>query len=317
MALNLSILPRGYAAGLLVAAIATPLWPCLSWAVAPTAAQLAARPAEPPPSVSPIKEKVMQRAAEKLGGPRAPQAAPAPEPAAASPAVAAADAATTAIDLGGDTFATAPKPPGFLYSVLQDAWIDDVRETYLYIKSSPTRPTSLAVPIPKNRAFLATCIHGGTIDDLVRSATATVKWDPAGVVRPDITITKKAELEIYDNAKVLDRGGDRLYINTAEGIAKGFALEGGAAAWDEVIEGAKFNDLVAGTVVRVENDPSGRKPIRVIFKQKAPAIDASGVKRDRGCGCDLRPSDGVSVGSGLLAAALLALVWWRRKTTLS
>jgi len=136
------------------------------------------------------------------------------------------------------------------------------------------------------------------------------------VVRPDITILKKAELEIYDDAKVLDRGGDRLYINTAEGFAKGFALEGGAAAWDEVIEGAKFNDLVAGTLIRVENDPSGRKPIRVIFKQKAPNIDASGVKKDRGCGCDLRPSDGISMGSGLLSAALLALVWLRRQRRL-
>ncbi|MBI5608576.1 MAG: hypothetical protein HY902_06820 [Deltaproteobacteria bacterium] len=314
MALNLSILPRGCTAGLVVAAIAIPMWPSLGLAVVPTAGQLAARPAEPPPPVSPIKAKVMQRAAERLGTPREVQAAP--EPAAASPAAAPA-AATTAVDTGGDTFATAPKPPGFLYSMLQDAWIDDVRETYLYIKSSPTRPTSLAVPIPKNRAFLATCIHGGTIDDLVRSATATVKWDPAGVVRPDITIIKKAELEIYDNAKVLDRGGDRLYINTAEGVAKGFALEGGAAAWDEVIEGAKFNDLVAGTLIRVENDPSGRKPIRVIFKQKAPAIDASGVKRDRGCGCDLRPGDGVSAGAGLFAAALLALLWVRRQRSAS
>ncbi len=298
-------MPSAVGIALFVAATVPTVAAGTAVAVEHSAAQLAARPQQAPASSSSIKEKVMQRAAEKLGLP--PVAA-----AADTAAVAPAAAATSAID-PGDTFATAAKPAGFSYSMLENAWIDDVRETYLYIKSGPSKPTSLAVPIPKNRVFLATCIEGGTVDDLVRSATATVKWDPAGVVRPQIIILKKAELEIYDNAKVLDRGGDRLYINTAEGVARGFALEGGAAAWDEVIEGAKFNDLVAGTLVRVENDPSGRKAIRVVFKQKAPSIDASGIKKDRGCGCDLGPSQGVSAGSALLGGLLLGLVAVRRR----
>lgn len=275
----------------------------LAAAAVPTAEQLAARPSTPPAPVA--------AGAEKLGlHPAAPTA-----PAAAAPSVAPPEAPSpVAKAFTDDDIATAEKPAGFSYSLVREAWIDDVRETYLYVKSSPTMASSIAVPIPKNRDLLAKCIHGGTIDDLVRSATAMVKFDPAGVVRPDITILKKAEVEIYDDAKVLDRGGTRLYITTKDGRSRGFELAGGAAAWDEVIEGAKFADLSVGTIVRVENDPGGRKPIRVIFKRKAEAVGAAGPKgADKGCGCDMAGAPTPSWGALLLGLALLGGLWSRRR----
>ena len=217
-----------------------------------------------------------------------------------------------------DTRATAEKPAGFSYSILRDAYVDDVRETYLYIKSSAAAGASTTVPIPKNRELLAKCITGGTVEDLVHGAIATVRYDPVGVVRPLIEIVKKQEVEIYDDARVLDRGGNRLYIRTADGREKGFNLDGGPAAWDEVIEGAKFIDLVAGTTVRVEHDPGGRTPIRVIFKKKAIELDVKGdvVTKDKGCGCDTSGGH-LGFGPAGFGVLLLGVLLSRRKMSLN
>lgn len=235
----------------------------------------------------------------------APAAPPAAPPAAVTPA------------FTEETRATAEKPAGFAYTILRDAYIDDVRETYLYMKSSAAAGASVTVPIPKNRELLANCITGGGVDDLVHGAIATVRYDPAGVVRPAIEIVKKQEVEIYDDARVLDRGGNRLYIRTADGREKGFNLDGGPPAWDEVIEGAKFADLVAGTTIRVEHDPGGRKPIRVVFKKKAVELDVKGdvVSKDKGCGCDTSGGS-LSFGAAGFGALMLGLLASRRRISL-
>ncbi len=244
-------------------------------------------------------------------------------PAVAAPAVAApAVAAPAAVSptLGpppnyAEVMATAEKPKGFAYHIMREAVVDDVRDTYLYIKSSPQATNSITVPIPKNRELLATCIKGGTFDDLAHGAIVTVRYDPAGAVRPEIEIIEKVVVEIYDDAKVLDRGGRRLYVRAPDGREKGFNLEGGTAAWDEVIEGAKFVDLVPGTTVRVEHDPGGRKPIRVIFKKKAEEMNADGSKKiaGRGCGCDTRGDQPVPLGAVWFGALTLGAVAIRRR----
>lgn len=256
-------------------------------------------PAKPAKPVKPVKPAEPAKPAEPTATP------PVSPPAAVTPA------------FTEETRATAEKPEGFSYSILRDAYIDDVRETYLYMKSSPAAGASVTVPIPKNRELLAKCITGGTVDDLVHGAIATVRYDPIGVVRPVIEIVKKQEVEIYDDARVLDRGGSRLYIRTADGREKGFNLDGGSAAWDEVIEGAKFADLVAGTTIRVEHDPGGRTPIRVVFKKKALELDVKGnvVTKDKGCGCD-SSGGGLSYGAAGLTALLLGLWVARRRISL-
>lgn len=266
----------------------------------------------PEPSAEAAKPEAAKPEAAKPEAAK-PEAAK-PEVAEAAPPTAPPAAPTPAFT--EDNRATAEKPQGFAYTILRDAYVDDVRETYLYIKSSPEAKSSVTVPIPKNRELLAQCIKGGGVEDLVHGAIATVRYDPVGVVRPDIEIVRKVEVEIYDDARVLDRGGSRLYIRAHDGREKGFNLEGGAAAWDEVIEGAKFNDLVPGTLIRVEHDPGGRKPIRVVFKQKAVELDSSGnvkaPKGDRGCGCDSRAAE-LPLGAAGLSAALAGLLLARRR----
>lgn len=260
--------------------------------------ELPAKPAEPEAKTPQLPK------AEPGVVAAAPELAPVAPPAAMTPA------------FSEDTRATAEKPQGFSYSILRDAYVDDVRETYLYIKSSPEAKSSATVPIPKNRELLAQCIKGGGIEDLVHGAIATVRYDPTGVVRPDIEIVQKVEVEVYDDARVLDRGGTRLYIRTKDGREKGFNLDGGPAAWDEVIEGAKFSDLAPGTLIRVEHDPGGRNAIRVVFKEKAIELDSSGnvkaAKGDKGCGCDSRAGE-LPLGAAGLSAMLLGLVISRRQ----
>ncbi len=271
------------------------------------------KPEARPPAAKPDQRPEQVRPAPAGDPATAPAAAPAE---AAKPAEAAAVAAPAAVTpaFTEETRATAEKPEGFAYTILREAYIDDVRETYLYMKSSPAAGASVTVPIPKNRELLAQCITGGTVDDLVHGAIATVRYDPIGVVRPAIEIVKKQEVEIYDDARVLDRGGNRLYIRTADGREKGFNLDGGPTAWDEVIEGAKFADLVAGTTIRVEHDPGGRKPIRVVFKKKAAELDVKGnvVSKDKGCGCDTSGGS-LNWGAAGFGALMLGLLASRRR----
>jgi MYXO-CTERM domain-containing protein len=296
---------------LLTLAVPTLAVPTLAGADVRVPGQPYAGPARrrPPPELPAQPVEPEAKAAEKPKAEAgvvaaAPEVAPVAPPAAMTPA------------FTEDTRATAEKPQGFAYSILRDAYVDDVRETYLYIKSSPEAKSSVTVPIPKNRELLAQCIKGGSVEDLVHGAIATVRYDPTGVVRPDIEISQKVEVEVYDDARVLDRGGTRLYIRTKDGREKGFNLDGGAPAWDEVIEGAKFNDLVPGTLIRVEHDPGGRKAIRVVFKQKAIELDSSGnvkaAKSDKGCGCDTRAGE-LPWGAAGLGAVLLGLVVSRRQ----
>ena len=187
----------------------------------------------------------------------APTLQPAPAPAPAQPEAAA---------LTADTMATAEKPTGFAYSVLRDALVDDLSETLLYVKSTKESHTTTAVPVPKDRAKLAACIAGGKVDDLVRGAVVTVEFDPKGVVKPQIVIQATAQIEVLDGAKVMDRGGSKLFVLTAEGTTRAFEIAGGTAAWDSVVEGGKSADLKPGTPVRIEFDPSGRQPLKVAIK---------------------------------------------------
>ena len=206
--------------------------------------------------------------------------------------------------------ATGEKPKGFAYNLMNGSVVAELNESYLYIKSSPQSKISVTVPVPKNREFFNKCITGGTFEDLVRGAVVNVKYDPAGNVRPVIEIVEKVVVEVYEDARILDRGGNRIYIRAADGREKGFELDGGPAAWDAVIEGAKFADLVPGTIVRVEHDPGGRTAIRIIFKRKPADLNADGSKKSsgRGCGCDVRAK--APLGSGEVGLALLVLALW-------
>ncbi|MBM4345383.1 MAG: hypothetical protein FJ100_18585 [Deltaproteobacteria bacterium] len=210
--------------------------------------------------------------------------------------------------------ATAEKPKGFAYNLMNGAVVEQLVDTYLYIKSSPQSKVSITVPVPRDRAFFAKCITGGTPDDLVRGAVINARYDPAGVVRPVLEIVEKVSIEIYDDARVLDRGGKRLYIRAPDGREKGFELEGGPAAWDEVIEGAKFVDLVPGSIVRVEHDPGGRQAIKITFKRKPADLNSDGRTKgaSRGCGCDVRDPRGPDAGAFALAALLLGAIAARR-----
>ena len=253
---------------------------------------------------------VAPAAAPQMVAPSAAGLGPAPVALAAPPSAAIGIPANYA-----DTVATGEKPKGFAYHIMRDAVVDDVRDTYLYIKSSPAAQSSITVPIPKNRELLATCIKGGTFDDLVHGTIVTVRYDPAGAVRPDIEIVTKVEVEIYDDARVIDRGGTRLYIRAPDGREKGFNLPGGPTAWDEVIEGCKFVDLVPGSIVRVEHDPGGRKPIRVIFKKKPEDLNSDGSKKQpsRGCGCDTHGKQPMPLSAMWFGALSLGAVAVRRR----
>ncbi len=243
---------------------------------------------------------------------QAPQAPIAP-PAAVEPAAAVSPAAAASPTFA-DSMATAEKPKGFAYNLMNGAVVEQLVDTYLYIKSSTQSKVSITVPVPRDRAFFAKCVSGGTPEDLVRGAVINARYDPAGVVRPVIEIVEKVTIEVYDNARVLDRGGKRLYIRAPDGREKGFELDGGPTAWDEVIEGAKFADLVPGSIVRVEHDPGGRQAIKITFKSKPAELNSDGSKKSagRGCGCDVRDPATPDGGSWAFGALLLG-VWLRRR----
>lgn len=245
-------------------------------------------------------------------------AAPAPivigSEAAAVKAVEAAAEATPAGTLTPETMATKDPPRGFIWSVLRDVLIDEVSDTYLYVKSSKKAQSSRAVPIPKDRKLLATCIAGGTVDDLVRGTTITVKFDSKGEVKPEIVIQEKVEIEVLKGAKVLDRGGNKLYVVTADGQSRGFEIEGDASAWNEVVEGGDASGLLMGAIVTVQFDPSGREPLKIHIDQPSPkALTGKVSGGGGGCGCDTRGGGAPSAGSLAFALAMLALVLRRRR----
>jgi MYXO-CTERM domain-containing protein len=240
---------------------------------------------------------VVASAWAELPAPASPTAMP------ASPTGAQAEAPLTP-----ETMATAEKPKGFRYSVIQDGIVDDLSGTILYVKASKDAKTTSATPVPMDRTLLAKCVTGGTVDDLVKGAVVTVKFDPRGVVRPEITVQSKPEVEVLEGAKVVDRGGNKLYVVTKDGQQRGFALEGGAAAWDTVVSNGKADDLKPGTAIRVEFDPSGRLPLKVALLQPVAAV------KDKGCGCSVRAgARPVPVGAWLLAGLALGFWGWRRR----
>lgn len=225
----------------------------------------------------------------------------------------AAAAAAAAQKLTPDTIATAKKPKGFRYSILRDVWVDEVGETLLYVKKKKRAKTNKAVPIPKDRALLASCIAGGEVADLKRSAIITVKFDPAGVVRPQIVINQKAKLESL-HGKVLDIGGPKLYIALDDHSKRGFAVKS-YADWDAVVQNGSAKDLKRGVAVTVRFDPSGEQGIKITLDAPPTAAPASQAKPEHGgCGCSVfgRAHPGVPAGAWLLALAAAAL-WLRRR----
>lgn len=207
------------------------------------------------------------------------------------------------------TVATRPAPKGFLFSVVRDVLVDEVQGTWLYVKIDKRATTTRAIPIPLDRAILAECIAGGGVDDLVKGATITARFDPKGEVRPQIVLQAKVAIEVLENATVIDRGGNKLYVSTADGKARGFAIEGDASAWAEAVEGGDASALLTGAKVTIRFDPSGREPLRVKILQ--PSSKAAG-RSGGGCGCDSRGALPPSSGAIGLVAALAAL-WLRQR----
>jgi len=226
---------------------------------------------------------------------------------AAAPVLQPAPTAPDAAPLTADTMATAEKPAGFSYSVLRDALVDDLTETLLYVKARKDARTTTAVPIPKNRVLLATCIAGGKVEDLVRGTVVTVEFDAKGVVKPQIVIQSVSQIEVLEGAKIMDRGGSKLFVLTAEGATRGFEVQGGTQAWDSIVEGGKSADLKPGTPVRIEFDPSGRQPLKIAIKGK-PVSTAS--PTGKGSSCAVARPGSASAAPTLAISALLAAGWF-------
>ncbi|MCB9739979.1 MAG: hypothetical protein H6747_12000 [Deltaproteobacteria bacterium] len=204
-----------------------------------------------------------------------------------------------------ETIAIAEPPKGFRYSVLRDVQIDEVAANYLYVKASKTAQSTRAVPIPKDRELLKGCIAGGVPDDLQRGAVVTVKFDPKGVVRPEIVLQTKVEIEELKGIKVIDRGGTKLYVTTPDGGQRGFAIEGDPSGWNDVVEGGDASGLLGGAVIDLRFDPSGREPLKI--KIVTPSPKAERAKPEAGgCGCSVR-GGGSSPTAGALGLLLLCL----------
>ena len=76
-------------------------------------------------------------------------------------------AASPTDSAGAAGFATAEKPAGFRYSMVTEVWVDSLAATYLYVRRDKKSTMTTAVPVPADRALLALCVTGGSIDDLV------------------------------------------------------------------------------------------------------------------------------------------------------
>jgi len=227
----------------------------------------------------------------------------------AAPAMASApaDPPAPATALTADNMATAVKPAGFRYAIIRDGIVDDVSDTLLYVKASKAAKTSRAVPIPKDRKLLGTLIAGGKVEDLVKGTTLTVRYDPKGVVRPEIVIQGKAELQVLEGAKVIDRGGNKLYVTLADGSSRGFEIEGGAKAWEGVVSNGPASALIGGAKIRIHFDPSGRAPLRIELMDP-PKAEA----KDKGCGCGVAGSGGIPAGAMFLSTLCLLALLRRR-----
>ncbi|MSP90377.1 MAG: hypothetical protein EXR79_01000 [Myxococcales bacterium] len=201
-------------------------------------------------------------------------------------------------------FATAPKPAGFRYSMVTEVWVESLGETYLYVRRDKKSTSTTPVPVPADRVLLAQCVTGGTLDDLVPGTLITAKFDNRGVVRPEIVIIKASSVEVLDGAKVLDRGGNKLYVITSDGQSRGFALPAGPGNWAAAVTNGSPDGLKPGVVVQIKYDPSGRADLRITYRDPPPP--APPVTADKGCGCGAVPGrvDGAALGLALSGAVL-------------
>ncbi len=232
------------------------------------------------------------------------------EQVAAQPVNVATEVTPTTQPLTAETLATAPKPEGFAYTIVRDAVVDELSETILYVKTQKDAKTTTAVPVPKDRALLTQCLAGGKLEDLVHGAIVTARYDPRGVVRPEIIINSTPAIEVLDDAKIADRAGSKLFVVTSDKQTRAFSIEGGAAAWATVVQNGKPEDLTAGTLVKIEYDPSGREGIKITLKnppaQAAPA-------EDKGCGCSVYGGPrSLPFGSALFALLAVTVLMRRR-----
>lgn len=282
-----------------------------AWAVAPGSA-----PAEGPPGAINLKAglRVEQPNAQmiRMNVMRAVQGVPpaALQAAQAAPAVNVAAEVTPAGAITADTIATAPKPEGFAYTIVREATVDELSETLLYVKTSKDAKTMTAIPVPKDRALLAQCLAGGGVAELVHGVQVTARYDPRGVVRPEIIINAVPAIEVLDDVKIVERAGSKLFVLMADKTTRAFAIEGGAAAWATVVQNGKAEDLVNGAMVKIEYDPTGREGIKITLKTPPPQAAPA---EDKGCGCSVyggqRPLPWASV---LFALGAVALVRRRR-----
>jgi len=217
----------------------------------------------------------------------------------AKPTVAAAKEA--AAKLTAETIATKPKPKGFRYSIVRERFVDEVTETLLYVKKSARAKSTRAIPIPKDRSLLATCIEGGTLADLKRGSTVTARFDPKGVVRPKLTIVGKVEVETL-HGKVIDIGGPKLYLVLDDGSRRGFSV-GSYADWNQVVQNGSAADLKRQTALTLRFDPSGEQDLQIVLDVK-PAATAP---NDGGCGCSTIRSSNQSNWDAI-ACLLIGLV---------
>ncbi len=269
-----------------IAVAATVLLALPAFAVAPGSA-----PAEGPPGADNIQMRIRAEQPNgqllRLNAIRAlnnfPPSAVAQQ-AQAQPVNIATEVTPTAPTLSADTMATAPKPEGFAYAIVRDAIVDELSETLLYVKASKDAKTMTAVPVPKDRALLAQCLAGGKVEDLVRGTVLTARYDPRGVVRPEIIINSTPVIEVLDDVKIVDRAGSKLFVMTADKQTRAFSIEGGAPAWATVVQNGKADDLVNGAMVKIEYDPSGREGIKITLKN--PPVQAAPAE-DKGCGCSV------------------------------
>jgi len=208
--------------------------------------------------------------------------------------------------------ATKPKPKGYRYTIIRGAIVDELTDNILYVRKKKKAKHTKAVPVPKDRKLLAECIEGGKVEDLVKGAVLTARYDPKGVIRPKLTFETKSAIEELNDAKVLDRGGNKLYVITAEGKRRGFEIEGGAKAWDDVVQNGPARGLVPGAMISVSYDPSGREPLKITL------LEPDKVPKDKpkGCGCDSHgPRSGrLDWGPAALVVAMLGgWLWIRRR----
>jgi MYXO-CTERM domain-containing protein len=213
------------------------------------------------------------------------------------------------VSLTADNMATAPKPAGFSYSLIANAIVDELSDTYLYVRASKGAVTTKAVPVPRDRQLLAQCITGGKVEDLVRNTVVTVKFDPTGVVRPEILVQSRPEKEHLTGVKISQRAGNKLFVVLADGSSRVFQIDGGPEAWQQAVAGGDANTLVPGAMAEIDYDPSGQDGIVIRVTSKPAPV------KDKGCGCSAKGDTLPSAGAIALGIGLLVALRLRRRPT--